>query len=152
MNNNQNLIIVADLGQLKAYTVSVVRRKDTAETGEPVRKASESLTLVTDIDYINAHLKAGEQVSDKDGNFVGSNGEPHDRLKENDKRILKNICNDIEKIVTSESHQAWCLAFPKAKNRQLNEMLSQQVKKTLRKSISSDLTKIAKDKLLSHFD
>ncbi len=151
MKLNDNVIIVADLGQLKAYRVSEVARKDTAEAGEPRPKATASLSLITDIDYIAAHQKEQDMLSDKGGNFDGSSGEQHDRSRENDKRLLKSICDDIESIINRESPKGWCLAFPKGTHKQLSELLPNSVKTTLKTALSSNLTKVPKDKILSHF-
>ena len=151
MKLNENVIIVADLGQLKAYRVSQVTRTQTGEALEAGAKASASLSLITDIDYIDAHKKQSDLVSDKNGSFRSSSGEPHEKHIENNKRILKNISDDIAKIIQDEAPKEWCLSFPKGTHKQLNELLNMQIKSTLKTSLSSDLTKVPKEKLLSHF-
>ncbi|WP_373031934.1 host attachment protein, partial [Sulfurovum sp.] len=66
--------------------------------------------------------------------------------------ILKQISADIASLIKQESPSQWHLAFPKATSKKLNEKLDPQVKQTLKKCVAADLTKINKNKLLSHFE
>lgn len=158
MLQNGNIIIVADLGQLKAYRVTAVTgidRQETMQVSHANRKGTEkrtlNLELLSDIDYIAAHTRASEELSDKSGQFGASSGEPHNLKLEQARRGLKQIAEDIGTLLAKESPKAWHLAFPKETNRQLRELLENGVKASLGTNVASDLTKVRKEKLLSHF-
>lgn len=158
MNFDNTIIIVADLGQLKAYRVVTkigIDRQGSMQVSNPSVSGSEkksiNLELILDIDYISAHKHISDEMSDKTGRLDISTGEQHNMLLEKDRRGLKQINNDIKTIVDKEAPSSWCLAFPKETNKQLTEMLDANIKKKLVKNLTSDLTKINKGKLLSYF-
>ncbi|MCW8894406.1 MAG: host attachment protein [Sulfurimonas sp.] len=159
MNFNGHIIVVGDLGQLKAYRISNIKRVDRHESMQVshaqhrgTEKESTVAELIFDIDYIAAHSRISEQMSDKAGRLGNSSGESHNAEIEKKNSILKQISNDIASIIKKESPPQWHLAFPKADNNKLNEKLDSQIKKILKKNIPADLTKIDKSKLLSHFE
>lgn len=159
MKLNGSILVLGDLGQLKAYRVAEVKGTDRQESmqvshvqhrGTP--KSSSVLELITDIDYIASRKKEDELVSDQAGRFRNSIGEEHNRESERDRRTLSAISEDIETIIEKESPSSWYLAFPKDTHNELHAMLSETVKKNLKKVLPSDLTKTAKEKLLSYFE
>jgi len=159
MNFNGHIIVVGDLGQLKAYRISNVTGVDKHESMQVSHmqhrgtiKESTIVKLIFDIDYIAAHGKISEQMSDNVGRLGNSTGESHNAKVENENSSLKQISDNIASIIEKESPIQWHLAFPKAINNKLNEKLDPQIKKTLKKNISADLTKIDKNRLLSHFE
>lgn len=163
MNFDKSIIVVGDLGQLKAYRVSKVTGHDRQESMQVshaqhrgTEKTSNVLEMITDIDYIEPHKRNRDLVSDQMGQFGGrlgtSTGEPHNTGIEHEKRMLKSISDDIREIIEKESPETWYLAFPKETCKQLGDMLGPQISKTLKKSLPSNLTKVAKNKLLSHFE
>lgn len=166
MNYDGHIVVVGDLGQLKAYRVSRVTGVDRLESMQVSHaqnrgtvKESTVLEPIFDIDYLEAHGRISEKMSDKTGrkgNPTGrkgsSTGEPHNTELAKEGDILKQISDDIAAIIEKESPSMWHLAFPKALNNKLNEKLNQQVKKSLKKNVAADLTKIDKNKLLSHFE
>jgi hypothetical protein len=159
MNYDGHIIVVGDLGQLKAYRISCITGIDKHESMQVSHtqhrgtlKESTAIELIFDIDYIAAHGKISEQISDKIGKLGNSTGESHNAKVEKEKSNLKQISIDIASIIEKESPPLWHLAFPKATNNKLKEKLNPKIKKTLKKNISADLTKIDKNKLLSHFE
>lgn len=163
MKFNGNILIIGDLGQLKAYRVTEVSGTDRLESAQVshmqhrgTEKESTVLELITDMDYIESRQKTDELVSDQAGRFGGrlgtSMGEAHDTELERDRRTLKAISEEIKTIIEKESPRFWHLAFPKDTHNKLVEMLSADIKKTLKKSVPSNLTKIKKGELLSHFE
>jgi hypothetical protein len=163
MKFNGTILIIGDLGQLKAYRVaglSGMDRQDSAQVSHMQHRGTEKestvLELITDVDYVESHKKTDDLVSDQAGRFGGrlgtSMGEAHDTVLERDRRTLKAISEEIKTIIDKESPRLWHLAFPKDTHNKLVEMLSADIKKTLKKTVPSDLTKIAKNKLLSHFE
>lgn len=59
MNLENTVIIVADLGELKAYSVEQHKRADGNDM-----KVSHSLTLLNDEAFIEGRKKIGESMSD----------------------------------------------------------------------------------------
>jgi hypothetical protein len=169
MKFNGSILVIGDLGQLKAYRVVEVSGTDRLESTQVshiqnrgTQKESTVLELVTNIDYLESHGKSAEHVSDQAGRFgesMGASmgeahemGEAHNTALERERRTLKAISEDIKAIIEKESPRSWYLAFPKDKHNKLGEMLSADIKKTLKKSVPSDLTKMKTGELLSHFE
>jgi len=159
MNFDGHIIVVGDLGQLKAYRVSNVIGFDKQESmqvshaqNHGTMKESTVVELIFDIDYIEAHGRISEKMSDKTGRLGKSVGESHNAEIERKSINLKNIGRDIASIIEKESPVQWHLAFPKATHNKLKEKLDSQTKKTLEKNISVDLTKVNKNRILSYFE
>jgi hypothetical protein len=159
MNTEGTLFIVADLGHMKAYRRVVKSGVDPHETMQVshVNKSADSKTSVLleellNVDYVDARTRISEEMSDKPGRFDVSTGEPHNMLLEKDRRGLKQIADDICKLVADHAPNSWHLAFPKETNRQLVEMLDANTAKKLDKNLQRDLTKVDKNDLLSHFE
>ncbi len=181
MKTNGSIIVLGDLGQLKAYRVEEVvgmDRQDNMQVSHMnnrgTQKRSTVLDLITNINYIEPHKKAEDLLSDQAGRFGSSMGkahkntkapqsnqpgkygssigEAHDRDLERDRKTMQLISEDIKSLIEKESPESWYLAFPPESHNELHEMLSEEVKKNLQKVVPSDLTKIEKEKLLSHFE
>lgn len=143
------IIIVVDLGHFKAYAI-------TKETG-----ASARLELLESQDLLAAHGKLSDKVSDRAGNFgegVGMNmaatgyGEPHSLATENEKRLIKLIAKNINRLIAKENCAKWHLTAGKAINSHIVDNLTAEVKAKLGKNITLNLTKTGKAKILSYFE
>ena len=140
------LIVVADLGRIKAYRVT---RDDMSTTSR--------LELVDDVELTDAHGRLLEKVTDKAGRFPGNGtgpggmsiGENHNLGLETERRLLKKVVERIDGLVKNE--RVWYLAAVKEINPRVVESLSAGARQTLAKNISADLIKTPKDQLLSHF-
>lgn len=146
MRIENTMVIVADLGELKVFNV----KKSEGMVGNEV-KTSYALEIMNNIAYIDAHKKPGEIMSDNAGNFAGSNGEEYNRENERKRRTLKDIANDIDSIIENEKPKQLFLAFPQESLSKLLDILSQNTKAVLTKTVSSNLVKTDKNKVLSHF-
>lgn len=146
MTLENTIIIVADLGELKAYKVE--EHKGTVRNQ---MKISQSLELINDENFISGRKKLGEVMSDSGGNFVGDTLEGENIQTERENRTIKDIAQDIDMIVKEMQPQQVFLAFPKAHNHELTDKLSQETKAVLVKNVAADLVKTNKEKLLSHF-
>lgn len=144
----KKIIIIADMGHFKVYRVLEV-------SGESAR-----LELIENYDSIESHGKYSEKLSDKAGNFgesVGSNiaatgyGEPHNIEQEAEKRLIKQIAKSINSVIAAENYAKWCLAAPKAINRQIISNLDPAVKAKIVRNVAADLTKTAKAEILGYF-
>ncbi len=148
MKLEDTLIIVADLGELKVY--KPVRHEAIVNNGHDL-KVSWSLELLTDLDYIAPHKKISEIVSDKAGNFKHGNVEDNKVEDAVEKRTIKDVASDIEKIVENQQPKQLFLAFPKEHHPQLMAELSDSVKAIIKKDLAADLVKEEKNKILDHF-
>ena len=148
MKLENTLIVVADLGELKVY--KPVKHEAIVNKGHEL-KVSWSLELLTDLDYIATHKKISEIVSDKAGNFKHGNVEDNKVEDMIEKRTLRDVANDIEKIVENEQPKQLFLAFPKEHHPQLMEELSDSVKALIKKDLAANLVKEDKNKILDHF-
>jgi hypothetical protein len=147
------MVIVADIGDLRVFHV---KKSEGIVSGE--LKTSYALETLEDIAYIDPHKRPGEWMSDQAGNFSSSiasgssSGEEHNRELEHDRRSLKELASDIDKIVQQEKPKSLLLAFPHESLPKLLDNLSGSTKALIAKSIGSNLVKTEKHRILSHFE
>lgn len=143
------ILIVVDQGHFKAFKVTKAQME------------SARVTLIESHDAIDAHSKLGEKLSDRAGRFKRGDGqrkdakgygEPHNIKTEGEKRSTKLIAHDINSLISNEGYPKWDLAAPGKINGQIIEHLAPNVKEKLGKSITVNLTKTAKSKILSYFE
>lgn len=162
MKLKKSILIIGDLGHLKAYqVVDAVAISDHESTQvshkkhKGAEKESISLKLIDEIDYILPRKKEKELESDQMGRFASvigaSTPEEHNMQTERDLKTLELIAKDIKKTVERESPSVWYLAFSKDLHNKLENLLEEEIMLTLKKSLPLNLTKTPKDELLSHF-
>ncbi len=143
------IIVVVDLGHFKAYRVS----KNPME--------SPRTELIEGYDMIEAHGKLSDKLSDSAGRFGiggGKNGsakgygEPHNLHTETEKKVIKMIAQDINRLIRKENCPRWYLAAIKRINRQIVDLLGSRVKSRLEKNITADLTKTHRSEILGYFE
>lgn len=147
MKLENTLIIVANLGELKAFNV----KKYEAIMGNEL-KTSYSLEVINDENFIEGRKKLSETLSDDSGRFGNDTLEDHDLKIEIENRIIREIAQDIENIIKNLKPKQLFLAFPKEHNRELTNELGELTNAILTKNITSDLVKTDKDKILSFFE
>ena len=148
MKLDNTLIIIADLGELKVY--KPVKHEAIVNNGHDL-KISWSLEMLTDLDYIATHKKVSEIVSDKAGNFKGVNVEDNKIEDTIEQRTIKDVAEDIAKIVANQQPKQLFLAFPKEHHPRLMEALPADVKAIIKKDLAANLVKEDKNKILDHF-
>ena len=146
MNFENTVVIVADLGELKAYSVE----QHEGVVGNDI-KVSHSLTLLNDEVFIEGRKKIGEVMSDSIGRIGHGTLENSHIQSERENRTLREIAADIESVVNHTKCAQLFLAFPKEHNNELLNELGETSKAVLKKNITSDLVKTDKNKILSHF-
>jgi len=144
-----SLIIVTDRGSLKAYRVN--------ET--PTR--GPSLQLVQAFNITDAHGKLVDKVSDLAGRFPVSDGaggrhansiaERTQLETETDRRIHKQLADQIVKIVTSDGVEGWSFAAPAEIHSAIVDLLPRKVRDRIVEHVKSDLVKTEPSKLPAHF-
>lgn len=142
------LIFVVDLGHFKFYRIS-----DTP-TGPKI-------DLIKSRDYIGAHEKLSEKVTDRAGRFglgrgkggaAKGYGEPHNLELEEERKILKQIADDISTVLGREKFREWHLAAPGEINGRIISNLPHGLASGIGRNVQADLTKMKKAELLSYFE
>ena len=145
-----SLIIVTDRGSLKAYRVN--------ET--PTR--GPSLQLVQAFNITDAHGRLVDKVSDLAGRFPVTNGAGAHRgaasiaertqlEAETDRRIQKELADQIVKIVSLNGKEGWSFAAPAEIHSAIVDLLPPAVRNRIVEHVKSDLVKTEPSKLPAHF-
>ena len=142
-----SLIIVADRGSLKAYRVN--------ET--PTR--GPNLKLVQAFNVTDAHGKLIDKVTDLAGRYAASDGAGMHQASiaetkletETERRINKQLADQITKIVKSSELGGWSFAAPASCHNAIIELLAPDVRNRIVEFVKSDLVKVEPAKLASHF-
>ncbi len=157
-----NFIVVGDLGEVKVYRVKeeiAIDPKDNAHTSHKHNKGTLIdklvLELVNAADFVDAHKKISDEVTDKEGNYKGhfgsASGEPHNLKLEIENRLLKEIAKFIDDTIKSHNTKKWHLAFPTEHNKRLVERLDYESRDKLEKNLAEDITKLKDIKILEKF-
>ena len=144
-----SLVIVADRGSLKAYRV------DETPTRGP------SLKLVQAFDITDAHGKLFDKLTDQAGRFPVTEGAGAHRgpasiaesklQTETDRRIKKELADQIVKIINGSSGPGWSFAAPSEIHSTIVDLLPGQVRNRIVEHVKSDLVKVEPAKLPNHF-
>ena len=145
-----SLIIVTDRGSLKAYRVN--------ET--PTR--GPSLQLVQAFNITDAHGRLVDKVSDLAGRFPVTDGAGAHRgassiaertqlVTETDRRIHKELADQIVKIVPSNGNEGWSFAAPAEIHAAIVGLLPAAVRDRIVEHVKSDLVKTEPSRLPAHF-
>lgn len=144
-----SLIIVTDRGSLKAYKVN-----DTPTRGP-------SLQLVQAFDITQAHGRMSEKLTDMAGSFpVGDGGSSRhmssiaERTQletETDRRICKQLVDEIVKLVKGDGGPGWSFAAPSAIHATIVDLLPAAIRDCIVEHVKADLVKIEPAKLATHF-
>src|SRR5881392_1529131 len=144
-----SLIIVTDRGSLKAYRVN--------ET--PTR--GPSLQLVQAFNITDAHGRLVDKVSDLAGRFpvtesagahrgAASIAERTQLDNENDRRINKELANQITKVINESGKEGWAFAAPSEIHSAIVDLLPNRVRNRIVEHVKSDLVKVESAKLSNH--
>ena len=148
-----SLIIVSDRGSLKAYKV------DEAPNRGP------SLQLVQALEFTDAHGRYQDKLTDQAGRFpVGDGGgqagsgrhmngiaERQALETENDRRIFKQLAENIADVVRNAGTEGWSFAAPASIHTAIVDLLPAAVRDRIVEHVKSDLVKIEPAKLPAHF-
>src|SRR5438067_689094 len=144
-----SLVIAADRGTLKAYQVN--------ET--PTR--GPSLKLIQAFDITDAHGRLVDKVTDLAGRFPvtesagahrGAASIAETKLEtEVDRRINKELAEQIAKIVNDSGKEGWAFAAPSEIHSAIVDLLPDRVRNRIVEHVKSDLVKVEPAKLPNHF-
>jgi hypothetical protein len=145
-----SLVIVTDRGSLKAYRV----------TETPTR--GPSLQLVQAFNITDAHGRLVDKVSDLAGRFPVTEGagarrgpasiaERTQLATEMDRRIQKELADQIVKIVSQNGKEGWSFAAPAEIHAAIVDFLPSGVRQRIVEHVKSDLVKVEPARLIGHF-
>jgi protein required for attachment to host cells len=144
-----SLILVADRGSLKAYKVNQT----------PNRGAS--LKLIQAFNITEAHGRYDDKLTDEAGRFPVSDGSAARHANsiaertaletETDRRICKQLAEQIEGEVRRDGVEGWSFAAPASIHGAIVDLLSTEIRERIVEHVKSDLVKIEPAKLPKFF-
>jgi hypothetical protein len=146
----ERLLVVADLGRLKAYKLQEGRQfshprlelVEDSETGV-TRHLSEELTdQAGRFRRSTAHSEAQSALSD---------GEQHNIDLERRRRAVKTLAQRISEIMDREKTEEFYLAADKRINQQLLDEMPTANRTKLQKNVPMNLSKLSTEELVKHF-
>jgi hypothetical protein len=148
-----SLVIVADRGSLKAYRVN-----ETPNRGP-------SLQLVRAFEITDAHGRYQDKLTDMAGRFpVGDGGagagsgrhanaiaERQGMETETDRRIFKQLADNIAEVVKEEGPEGWSFAAPSAIHSAIVDLMPRNVRERIVEHVHADLVNIELGNLPQRF-
>jgi len=145
-----SFVIVADRGSLKAYRVD-----ETPNRGP-------SLRLVQSLNLTDAHGKLVDKLTDQAGRFPVSDGagahhgaasiaERTQLENETDRRIYRQLADQITKVVEENGTEGWSFAASSEIHSAIVDLLPARVRDRIVEHVKSDLVKVEPAKLPGHF-
>jgi len=148
-----DLVIVGNLGELKIYKANP--RDLEAEAG--LKPHNVKLDLENSFDYIEAHQKIKDIVTDEAGRFKADAGKmggsiaPENHLEEKlEEDVIKDLAKDINNIISNQKRGSVFLALSEPIFNRVYEKLEN--KNVIAKSLKEDLVKVDKTKLIEFFN
>jgi len=114
--------------------------------------------VVEAIDFVQAHKRLGEQVTDKAGAFPASHGQATGAAErmtletELDLRSFRAVADWITKLLDRHRPETWGFAAPSEINGAILDELRPELRQRLESNVCRDLTNIPAGELLDHFE
>jgi hypothetical protein len=143
----RKLIIVADLGLVKAYDVDFPAEQ------------TPRLEQLDEIVLEDAHLRVVDKFSDVAGrhtspaqkNWGAPLADDHNLKLESKRRLIRQVAAHVERLIQRAGGDGCWLAAQKEINHQILKELSPSVREHIKKNLPRDLTKTAPKELLDQF-
>jgi hypothetical protein len=147
------LVVVADRGTVKAFKVN-----ETPNRGP-------GLQIVRAFDLTDAHGRYQDKLSDQAGRFpVGDGGgqagsgrhmngiaERQGLETENDRRIFKELAQNIAEVIKTEAPEGWSFAAPSQLQPRILELLPTDVRERIVERVAADLVNLPVAELAERF-
>lgn len=141
------LIILTDLGLLKAYRL------------EATRQGTPRLELLEEIVLDDAHQRVVEKVTDLSGRRVSPTarqwGAPladdHNLKREIKRRLIRTIAGHIRRLLNAHLDLTCCVAVPRNIHHLVLDALPASVRARIESSLARDLVKATSKELLDIF-
>lgn len=148
---NKTLIIVADLGLLRAYSQT-----------QSIADLQPHLELIDELKLESAHQKISDLLSDQAGRFPQGGGAAHisgnlsageslSTEAEQTRRLISQLAVRINALLAGENVTDCSIAISGPIHNQLLEALVPKARAKIDQILTSNLTKIAPSDLLAHF-
>ncbi|NCF89334.1 MAG: hypothetical protein GWQ08_28060 [Verrucomicrobiaceae bacterium] len=149
---NKTLLIVADLGLLRAY-------RETQNTAD----RQPHLELIEELKPESAHQKLSDQVTDQAGRFPRggraantsgnlSAGESHNAEAEQDHRVISQLAERINALLADEDVTRCSIAISGAIHNQLLDAIDPKARAKIGQALASNLAKTDPTELHAHFE
>jgi hypothetical protein len=144
---NRRLLVVTDLGLLKAYELTETSR------GTPHLDRIEELML----DEVHHRLTeritdlAGRRAAPTQKKWGAPMADDHNLRLETKRRVIRQIVGRLEELLQKRDYEACWLAADGEINRQVLEQLPGGLRRRIEKNIPLDLIKASKEELLKRF-
>ena len=143
---NDTLIIATDLGNFRAYRLIRTERN------------TPRLEIVEEFESVDAHGKLGDKVTDQAGRYRApalpmgmSYGERQKIDLELRRRLIKQVAEQLRKIVSRAEVETCYFAASPEINQQILEEAGPAVRAKIEKNVACNLTNVEKAELLRHF-
>jgi len=147
----RTLVIVADLGNFKAYQWDGDQSHSTPR-----------LELIESFEGVDAHSKRANTLTVLEGRSAkggsnpkitgtGSDGEQHHMQNEKRRRLVRQTAERITDLLTLNDVERCFLAASEQINRQVIEEIPAGIRPKIEKNLPLDLTMLNKSELISHF-
>ncbi len=141
------LLIVADLGLLKAYQL------DRSPKGSP------RMTLTKEVSLESAHQHLTEQITDSAGRRTAPGGkmgggqmsDAHNLKLETKRRLVRALSRNVEELVRGDDVEVCWLAAHKEILKPLTLALTREARACIEKTLALDLTKLKPVEVLARF-
>ena len=140
-------VVVASLGELKVYEA----KPRTLEAEAGLKEFEVKLDLVTAKDYIDAHKKLQDIVTDEAGRFKGGIAEEHNLELEIKRRVIEDLAKDIN-TVAQEAKGRLFVSIPEPIEKEVEALLEETTKSKIKKLIKKDYLKTGKEELVNIFN
>jgi len=142
-----SLIIVTDRGSLKGYKPNLTSSR------------GPSLQLIQAFETTDARGRYQDKLTDQAGSFpsgaapgqTNSTGERQGIETENDRRIFRQLADNIAEVVKREAVDGWSFAAPASIHSSIVDILPPEIRDRIVEYVKSDLVKIEPAKLIGHF-
>ena len=140
-------VVVASLGEMKVYEA----KPRTLEAEAGLKEFEVKLDLVTAKDYIDAHKKLQDIVTDEAGRFKGGIAEEHNLELEIKKRVIEDLAKDINAVAQDAKGRLF-VSIPEPIEKEVEALLDATAKSKIKKLIKKDYLKTSKEELVDIFN
>ena len=119
------------------------------------------LDLVEEINFLEAHGRFVDKVTDNSGRFPVTSGpgpgtqmsssESLNTQEENERRLTKLVAEKIEDIIQKERPEFWKFAATAEILPRILDEVRPEIREHLARTVSADLTKVPVNGILEHF-
>ncbi|MGI8481941.1 MAG: host attachment protein [Chthoniobacterales bacterium] len=142
-----SLIIVTDRGSLKGYKPNLTSSR------------GPSLQLIQAFETTDARGRYQDKLADQAGSFpsdaapgqTNSTAERQGIETENDRRIFRQLADNIAEVVRREAVDGWSFAAPASIHSSIVDILPTEIRDRIVEHVKSDLVNIEPAKLIGHF-